>query len=59
MVSCTLLLLSRILKLSGLGFPIIPVVVVVVVVVVVGGSSSSSNHGVYLAHYSRYINETW
>ena len=38
-----------ILKSSGLGFPIIPVVVVVVVV----------NHGVYLAHYSRYLDETW
>ena len=37
-----------ILKLSGLGFPIIPVVVVVVV-----------NHGVYLVHYSRYLDETW
>ena len=38
-----------ILKLSGFGFPIIfPVVVVVVV-----------NYGVYLVHYSRYLDETW
>ena len=47
------LLSQGILKLSGLGFPIIPVVVVVVVVIVV------VNNGVYLDHYSRYLDETW
>ena len=41
-----------ILKLSGLGFPIIIIIIIPVVVVVV-------NYGVYLVHYSRYLDETW